>query len=273
MELSFVTPLFAAPQSRVSFHKPAGLSKQAVVKHERARAQRRFFGHAQELSLFVPSERRKRELSFDCVCSGVNGVGSVNPKPQPGPVKQPQNEQELDVLTKELQELLKNVSVYLVGMMGCGKSTVGKALASRLGYKYLDTDAIIEQFAKKPIPQIFEQDGEPAFRDMESEVLRNVAPLLGCVISTGGGVVIRPKNWSYLQTGIVVWLDVAPEILHARLSNPDASAARPLLAGEADALMDKLNKLISQRKGFYGQADVTVDAGGAYFGYFNIIQS
>ena len=149
--------------------------------------------------------------------------------------------------------MLKGVNLYLVGMMGAGKTTVGRLLATKLGYKFVDTDAVISQYAGQAITQMFAEKGEAAFRDLESQVLARVCAYTHLAIATGGGIVLRRKNWSYLHHGLIVWLDVPKEILHARLAQ---DTTRPLLQN-ADPL-SSLQTLIEQRQPLYGQADLRV---------------
>jgi shikimate kinase len=149
---------------------------------------------------------------------------------------------------------LQGTSVFLVGMMGVGKTTVGKLLAQRLGYKFLDTDALVAQYAQQTIAEIFAQEGEAAFRELESGVLAQVASFTRLVVATGGGIVVRPHNWSHLRHGVVVWLDLPPAVLHERLV-ADA-APRPLLQ-TADPL-GTLTHLYDQRRNSYAQADIGV---------------
>jgi len=126
-------------------------------------------------------------------------------------------------------------------------------VARRMGnYNFLDTDSIIEKVTGMTIPEIFKAEGETGFRGVEAQVLDSVHAYVRCVISTGGGVVCRLENWSKLQTGIVVWLDVQPEIIIKRIEGTD----RPLLQ-TADPLQ-KLNELLAARKERYMQADVRV---------------
>ena len=119
-------------------------------------------------------------------------------------------------------------------------------------YNFLDTDEIIEKATKMTIPQIFQEEGEDGFRQVESQILDSVHPYVRCVISTGGGIVCRTENWSKLQTGIVVWLDVDPEVIMKRIEGTD----RPLLQ-TADPLQ-KLKDLLKERLEKYSQADVRI---------------
>ncbi|MEO0355871.1 MAG: shikimate kinase [Cyanobacteria bacterium P01_A01_bin.3] len=154
----------------------------------------------------------------------------------------------------DLQAALRGTSIYLVGMMGAGKTTVGRALAEQLGYRFLDTDTSIEAVAQQPIPEIFAQQGEDAFRDIESKVLQELSQYPRMVISTGGGAVLRKTNWADLRNGIVVWLDVPAPILVDRLK-ADATP-RPLL--QTDDPVATLTDLLDQRRSRYALADVCV---------------
>ncbi|MBX2865093.1 MAG: shikimate kinase [Leptolyngbyaceae cyanobacterium MAG.088] len=150
-------------------------------------------------------------------------------------------------------EFLKGTSLYLVGMMGSGKSTIGKHLARTLNYRFIDTDDVIVKATGQSINQFFAEQGEAAFRDIETQVLAQVAPYTHTVIATGGGMVIKKENWSYLQSGLVVWINVPVDELIARLSRDQS---RPLLK-EGD-LRQKLTTLLDQRQVRYSAADATV---------------
>lgn len=154
----------------------------------------------------------------------------------------------------DLQSALRGTSVYLVGMMGAGKTTVGRELASRLGYRFLDTDASIEAVARQSIPEIFAQQGEDAFRDLEARVLQELSQYPRMVVATGGGIVVRKTNWADLRNGIVVWLDVPAGILVQRLQADDTP--RPLL--ETADPVATLEELLDQRRSRYALADVCV---------------
>lgn len=148
---------------------------------------------------------------------------------------------------------LKKTNLYLVGMMGAGKTTIGRKLANRLDYGFLDTDALIESTVGKSISSIFATDGEAAFRQLESDVLCQVSSFTSQVVATGGGIVAQPMNWSYLRHGVVIWLDVPVPVLVSRLSG---DVSRPLL--QAVDLTAKLEGLLSERRRLYELADVQI---------------
>ncbi len=146
---------------------------------------------------------------------------------------------------------LKNVNLYLIGMMGSGKSTTGGLLAQTLGYQPFDSDTLITQLAGLSINQIFAEQGEAEFRKLETQVLMELSAYTRLVVATGGGIVVRPGNWSHLHQGIVVWLDVPLENLWERIQ---ADSSRPLLKTENP--YETLKTLMQQRRHLYAQADV-----------------
>ena len=156
--------------------------------------------------------------------------------------------------TPTLKQRLGGRSLYLVGMMGSGKTSTGRPLAEQLGYGFVDADAVIEQAAGCSIPEIFERDGEAGFRKLESQVLSAISQRHSLVVATGGGVVTQQENWGLLHSGIVIWLDVVPEQLMERLRSDNT--VRPLLqTADPDAA---LNALLEQRRPLYSEADLTV---------------
>ena len=156
--------------------------------------------------------------------------------------------------TSSLKQRLGGRSLYLVGMMGSGKTSTGRPLAQQLGYGFVDADAVIEQAADCSIPEIFERDGEAGFRALESQVLNAIGQRHSLVVATGGGVVTQQENWGLLHSGIVIWLDVVPEQLMQRLRAD--STVRPLL--QTDDPDAALNALLNQRRPLYAEADLTV---------------
>lgn len=152
-----------------------------------------------------------------------------------------------------MSSLLRGVNLYLIGMMGAGKTTVGRLLAKNLGYGFLDTDDVIAKVAGRSINQLFAEEGEAAFRQLESKVLEQVCAQTKLTIATGGGIVLRRENWGYLHHGLIVWLDVPIELLYSRLAE---DTTRPLLQ-DADP-KGKLRSLLEQRTPLYSQADLRI---------------
>lgn len=148
-------------------------------------------------------------------------------------------------------------SIALVGLSGVGKSSVGRRLAARLGWPLLDTDALIAATAGRTVAQIFADAGEPHFRDLESTALQQAFAITPCIVSTGGGIVLRPENRALLcARAFVVWLDAPTETLVARLQAHDE--ARPLIGGVDPAA--RLETLRAARAGLYAEvAHVRVD--------------
>ena len=152
-----------------------------------------------------------------------------------------------------LRKILRGRNLYLIGMMGSGKSSTGPFLAKALGYGFVDSDPVIEQLLGLSIPKIFSEKGESYFRDIESKVLQNIGERHSLVVATGGGVVIRHENWGVLHQGIVIWIDPTRNILLQRL-NIDSSK-RPLLKGENESFIDDLCR---KRQPFYSEADLHI---------------
>ena len=153
-----------------------------------------------------------------------------------------------------LKQRLGGRSLYLVGMMGSGKTSTGRPLAERLGYGFVDADAVIEQAAGCTIPEIFEQDGESGFRGIETQVLNAISQRHSLVVATGGGVVTQSANWGLLHSGIVIWLDVDREQLLKRL-RADTTARPMLQRPDPEAALDAL---LNERRPLYAEADLTV---------------
>jgi len=155
----------------------------------------------------------------------------------------------------------RNSPIYLVGMMGVGKSTVGALLARRLGRPFIDTDQEVERVAGLTIAEIFETDGEVHFRALEAEAIR-AASADAAVVALGGGAVAEPGAMERLLAGgEVVYLMAEPAVLVGRIGNP---ASRPLLAGlDRNEQIEKLERLLAERQPFYEQAGIRVDARGS----------
>jgi shikimate kinase len=149
------------------------------------------------------------------------------------------------------------VIVYLVGMPGAGKTVVGRELAGRLGVPFIDLDTEIEREQGRPITEIFEAEGEAAFRALEAAALVKAGADDPAVVSCGGGVVLEPANRIALRnTGTVVYLDVALDVLRERVRPADD---RPLIREEGD-----LERLLTERGPLYREfAGHVVDGSGS----------
>ena len=150
-------------------------------------------------------------------------------------------------------------NIVLTGFMGTGKTTIGKLLAESLGYAFIDTDERIERQAGKTIPEIFEEEGEEAFREMEAALARELAERQGVVIATGGRMMLDPGNAAALsRTGHVFCLAAAPEEILERITR-DTATRRPLLA-VADP-MERIRSLLRQRQHGYRRFPQLVTSG------------
>lgn len=145
-------------------------------------------------------------------------------------------------------------TIVMVGMMGAGKTAVGRALAQRLNVPFLDSDAEIEAAANMTVPEIFVRDGETFFREKESQVICRLLDEKRCVLSTGGGAYMSDKNRQMIsERGIAVWLKADPEVLWSRVKHKDT---RPLLrTGNPRAT---LQEIYEARVPLYEMADLAV---------------
>jgi len=147
------------------------------------------------------------------------------------------------------------MNIVLTGFMGTGKSEVGKRLAKALGYKFIDTDELIEKEAKLRITEIFERKGEPFFRDLETITIKRVASMDKAVIAAGGGAVLRKENMDVLEkTGVVVCLRAAPEKIIERLKGDET---RPLL--KVKDPLAKIKEILDSRQKYYERCSISVD--------------
>ena len=154
----------------------------------------------------------------------------------------------------QLRQRLEGLNLYLVGMMGSGKSSVGRHLAEALNYRFIDADTSLEEVAGRSVPEIFASDGESGFRALESAVLNQIASWHSLVVATGGGVVTQPANWGELHQGVVVWLDAPDAMLLQRLEADPTP--RPLM--EAEDRAERLATLLAERRPLYAQADLRI---------------
>jgi len=146
-------------------------------------------------------------------------------------------------------------NVILTGLMGAGKTTVGKILANKLGKTFIDTDELIENKAELTINEIFQKFGEKYFRNLEEEIIANVSSKKGLVVSAGGGAVERDANIANLKkNGVLFYLSANPETLFDRIKN---EKNRPLLRN--DNPLETLKYLLKKREEFYLKADFVID--------------
>lgn len=156
-----------------------------------------------------------------------------------------------------LKQQLQGINIYLIGMMGCGKSSVGPELAKLLGYRFIDADSVIAAAAGCSISEIFDSQGEAGFRLLETQVLHQISQWHSLVVATGGGVVTTSANWGALRQGLVVWLEVDAAQLLARLQAQPGD--RPML--QKPNPETELLKLLQARVAQYSQADLSIAAG------------
>ncbi|MCX6321795.1 MAG: shikimate kinase [Bacteroidia bacterium] len=149
--------------------------------------------------------------------------------------------------------------IYIIGFMGSGKSTAGKKLASLLGWSFIDLDKRIEKQAGKTIPEIFSQQGEDYFRNVEAEVLKNLMSQTNIVISTGGGTPCHGDNMDYmLKTGLTLYLKLTPGQLKSRLS--ESTGKRPLIKDlDEESLLGFIEEKLALREKWYNRAEITVE--------------
>ena len=147
-------------------------------------------------------------------------------------------------------------TVVMVGMMGAGKTAIGRAVAEKLDVPFLDSDEEIVRAAQMEISEIFERDGEGFFRDRETEVITRLLDEAPCILSTGGGAFLSPRNRDVIsEKGVSVWLNADLELLWSRVRHKDT---RPLLR-TADPKAT-LTELWQARVPHYQQADLAVDS-------------
>jgi shikimate kinase len=152
-------------------------------------------------------------------------------------------------------QLKRTPGIYLVGFMGSGKSTVGRALAEEIGWRFVDLDEEIERRESLSIPEIFDQRGEPEFRALESGMLREFVRAIACgrphVLSLGGGAFLSEENFTLVSNnGVSVWLDCPLETIERRIAG---CANRPLARDPG-----RLRELYHQRRPGYSRADFHV---------------
>ncbi len=153
-------------------------------------------------------------------------------------------------------EGLKYKNIFLVGFMGAGKTTVGRVLANKIGYSCVDPDQVLEENAGTSISAIFSEFGEDYFRDLESRTLESISAGERQVIATGGGVVIKDRNWDIMKkSGLTVYLKAPVEVLYERIKD---STNRPLL--EVENPLERARELLDSREHLYQKADLIIDS-------------
>tara|TARA_B100000965_G_scaffold100424_1_gene82334 strand:+ start:140 stop:736 length:597 start_codon:yes stop_codon:yes gene_type:complete len=153
-----------------------------------------------------------------------------------------------------LKEKLGGRNIFLIGMMGSGKSRTGPDLAKMINYAFVDTDDVIEKASKQSISSIFEKDGETVFRDLEKKVLKEISQHHSLVIATGGGLVTVRENWGILHQGIVIWLDIDLQRSIQRIESDGKK--RPLLV--EDDLSKTFSQIYESRKPMYLESDLRI---------------
>jgi len=145
------------------------------------------------------------------------------------------------------------MNIILIGFMGVGKTEVGRKLAERIGYHFLDTDALIEETEGKKISEIFTENGEKYFRDLETEIIKTLEDYDEFVVSTGGGIVLREENVKALkEVGPLILLSSTPEVIYTRLKDEED---RPLIKAQAEdkgaGKKEKIEKILNERNPIY----------------------
>jgi len=190
-------------------------------------------------------------LGKDCNASGGNWLAPEGKLQYENPAM----EQEKDSVER-VRRALGQRSVVLVGLMGCGKSSIGKRLATRLSLPFVDADEEIERVAQKSISEIFSDHGEEFFRDRESKVISRLLATGPQVLATGGGAFITPGTREKIsEAGISIWLRAELSVLMRRVGKRDT---RPLLKGaDPEGVM---RNLMEVRYPVYAEADLTIES-------------
>jgi len=153
----------------------------------------------------------------------------------------------------KVMQMKKNIA--LVGFMGAGKTVVGKQLSKRLGLRFVDSDDVIVEREKRSINNVFSQSGEPYFRKVEKEVIKEISAKDGLVIACGGGVVLDKINMDNLRkNGVIVYLHATPKVI---LERTKGYTHRPLL--NVKDPKKEIEKTLEVRMHFYNQSDFTID--------------
>lgn len=154
-------------------------------------------------------------------------------------------------------------TIFLLGYMGCGKTTLGTALAQCMNVPFVDLDDYIEERCEATVKEIFAQVGEPGFREIERRCLEEVACQAGgAIVACGGGTPCQPGNMELMNSrGVTIWLTTSAQRIASRLSLPEQKAKRPLIASMADdEILDYVKQHMQQREPHYSQAQLTFDS-------------
>ncbi|XP_073065541.1 shikimate kinase, chloroplastic isoform X1 [Primulina eburnea] len=250
-----------------SFQFPAWISSEKIARKSSSSLQflwtngeRKMYRPPASNNLQTRKDRARRSVLLKVLCSSGSYPASLL---ESGSVPSSFDESMiLQNISEGIEPYLNGRCIYLVGMMGSGKSTVGKVLSEGLGYSFCDCDTLIEQATGgSTVAEIFKIYGESFFRDSETEALQKLSSMHQLVVSTGGGAVVRPINWRYMQKGISVWLDVPLDALARRITAVGTNS-RPLLNQESgdpySMTMKRLSTLFKERGEAYANADVRV---------------
>mgnify|MGYP001033878302 FL=1 len=166
------------------------------------------------------------------------------------------NRGEMLARAQQVREMIGTRSIVMIGLMGCGKSSIGRRLAAALGLPFVDADDEIERAALKTIPEIFADHGEAYFRDGERRVIKRLLDNGPQVLATGGGAFMNEETRAAIKAaGISVWLRADLDVLMRRVAKRDN---RPLL--RADDPTAVMKNLMDQRYPVYAEADITIDS-------------
>jgi len=149
--------------------------------------------------------------------------------------------------------------IFLIGFMGCGKSTFGRKLATQMGYDFIDLDQLFESMAGTSIAEYFKANGEEAFRQEESRILKSYDYPTNCVVATGGGAPCYFDNMDWINNnGLSVYIQMSPTALAQRLEK--GKAKRPLLKGLNNAeIIDFIEHKLAERANYYERALITIN--------------
>ena len=152
--------------------------------------------------------------------------------------------------------------VFLIGYMGCGKTTLGEVLARQMALRYIDLDEFIEAQCGRTIVEIFDEMGENRFRELETAALREVAAMTDVIVGCGGGTPCHGDNMALMnQAGTTVWLTTSPERITARLLLPGQKAKRPKIARLPDAaVLPLVERELQTRTPYYSQCHLRFDS-------------